>query len=194
MMNKITDIYADVYNIIKLYDESDAFNLNEPAAKAFGIRKVEGNPYLILMAKAEEKADKALLFESDDMRNRIKCILDETRTFIDSDEVPGTVERWIDINPNLRFFDVAFELLEEIPDIEEKIVTGKVPFHLGVLPREGEMEKRKEYFNKQKLRLKKEGLKGTEDEIFQKELLETLRCVFRNDFPEYVKETGMCYR
>lgn len=94
-------------------------------------------------------------------------IVDETEQFVRSNEIPGVVERWKQINPNIVFYDCSFNLGETCQD--ETFIAAK-----------------NRYFEEVKKKIEDEYLEYSEERAFHNEILRTLTLVFKYDFKEYL--------
>lgn len=117
---------------------------------------------------------------------KIIRIVDETEQFVRIYEKPGVVKRWRRINPQILFFECAFDLLETCPDMYKEISWGLTDLKLACYPDETLVEARKRYFAVAKKKIEDGNLRYSENRIFQNELLRTLTLVFENDFKGYL--------
>ena len=60
--------------------------------------------------------------------------MDETEQFVRSYEIPGFVKRWRRINPQILFFDCAFDLMETSPDTYKEMSWGLTDVKLACHP------------------------------------------------------------
>lgn len=120
------------------------------------------------------------------MKEKLTRIVDETEQFVRSCERPGVVKRWKKMNPDIIFFDCAFELLENNPDMYKEISLGLTDLHLACYPDDALVEKRNKYFAEAKRKIENGNFQYSEDRVFQNELLRTLTLVFENDFKGYL--------
>lgn len=105
-------------------------------------------------------------------------ILDETEYFIRQCEVPGVVTRWKQINPRLLYFDCAFALMEECPDMYRRIQRGLTGFRLSCYPDPELIRERNDYFANAKEASARCHHDFSEEQLFQDELLRTLSLLF----------------
>ena len=105
-------------------------------------------------------------------------ILDETEYFIRQCEVPGVVTRWKQINPRLLYFDCAFALMEECPDMYRRIQRGLTGFQLSCYPDPELIRERNDYFANAKEVSARCHRDFSEEQLFQDELLRTLSLLF----------------
>ncbi len=100
--------------------------------------------------------------------------------------MPGVVTRWKQINPQLIYFDCAFEIMEECPETYADVRKGLTDSHLSCYPDSELIAQRNMYFAKIKERYKHKNIEYSEDKIFQDELLNTLTLLFEDAFKEYL--------
>ncbi len=112
-------------------------------------------------------------------------IIYELEIFAYSCEVPGVAARWRKINPDIQYFDAAFDLMDCAPEIYEKISMGQTGLKLKCYPTERIIRERKQFFARAKLFQKHLGLAYSETRAFEFELWNTLQKVLQNDFGEY---------
>lgn len=117
---------------------------------------------------------------------KLTRIVDETEFFIRQYEVPGVVMRWKQINPQLLYFDCAFEIMEEEPKTYKMLCRGLTNARLGCYPDEELIANRKAYFKSIEEKNNQANLRYSEKRIFQNELLHTLIILFERDFEEYL--------
>jgi hypothetical protein len=80
------------------------------------------------------------------------------------------------------FFEPAFQLMEEEPDLYQEICKGVIPIRLDCYPDEDMLRQRNAYFDRIKEECEKNNLKYSSDRVFQAELQRTLKLVFESDF------------
>lgn len=115
-------------------------------------------------------------------RRKLMRIVDETEAFARSYEQPGVVKRWKRINPQIMFFDCAFDLQSEEPEVYIEIAMGLTEVQLACYPSEEMRKLRDKYWAGINSRIKRDNLRYSRDRLFQDELHRTLEAVFENDF------------
>jgi hypothetical protein len=106
---------------------------------------------------------------------------------VTSYERPGTVDRWIELNPRLLFFDDVFELMEELDkETYSRMQQGTFGMGFRFYPDKEMIEARRKYFEKIHQRNAVRHQDYSEERILQDEILTTLKYVFLNDFKEYL--------
>lgn len=121
-------------------------------------------------------------------RDKLYHLVDEEEALIKSCSQPGTPERWIKANPNLRYYDCVFDFMEESPQIYHQIKSGNVSTYWGQIvsfnfyPTELECMDRKSYFADLEKKNINQNSKYTEDRFYQNELVDAFRRVFEMDF------------
>lgn len=121
-------------------------------------------------------------------RLKLYRLVDEVECLIKSFSIPGAVDRWITINPRLRFYDSVFSIKEEAPEIYEKIKNGEVKafdevcVHFSFYPTVEDCRLQKEYFANIEKRNLMQHCNHSYVRLYQNEIVETFQMVFENDF------------
>lgn len=173
-VNIVSDM---LFDILACYEASDCFNRipgTEDTDGAWSYFEGElGKVRKELEAQFPGKRD------SEDFR-KLEKIINETEIFIKSCEVPGVVDRWRVINPQINYFDCVFDLINELGMETARQLNNEG--RLAFIPSPYDIEARNKYFA-EKAKLSSEGnLQYSETRIFQNELLRTLAMVFGKDF------------
>lgn len=114
---------------------------------------------------------------------KAKNIITEIKAFARSFSMAdGLPERYFTINPNLRFYRVAFGLQESGDKIFYKVAANNM---IVYVPGIKDFIKKEKYFKDKDACNKKNNFQCDEDDIFMEELAFTVRKVFLNDFPEF---------
>lgn len=95
-------------------------------------------------------------------------------------DFPGIPSSWYSINPNLRFYSAAFELVIEAPEIYEQIKSGRSPLSLDYYPEYWEMPLYYEYFSEMNEANRAGNYHYDKTDFFQIELIETIKIIFGN--------------
>lgn len=176
---EIQCIYGHLRRLLAEYTETDCYNevpegASDPDGLTYAMRRL-----------AEIREEAAPLIRCPEAAARMERILDETESFLRQYEQPGVVARWRERNPSIGFFDCAFDLLEEAPELFEQIRTdpGRV-LQLKCCPAPEDLPRRRDYFAAARQRFAREGRAYSGDAAFQDELCRTLKLVFRADFGE----------
>ena len=176
--HEIKMVYRKLWDLLSLYEESEAFSNIFEAGKKLDewnylgkkLDEIRGNVYTMFLGERKIKKD-------------LIKIVDETEYFVRRYEVPGVVERWLELNPKLRYFDVAFELIETSPEAyEEFLVNTPSAFR----PDEELIAKQKAYFQKIKQTASDRNIPISEEKMYQNELLRTLSILFEDAFRKYL--------
>ncbi|MBD5526523.1 MAG: hypothetical protein HDR04_19410 [Lachnospiraceae bacterium] len=77
------------------------------------------------------KSAMSLFLGEQEIARKLNKIIDETECFINQCEIPGVVTRWKQINPQLLYFDCAFDIMEKCPDFYTKMSRGLTDIHLS---------------------------------------------------------------
>lgn len=170
-----------LWEVLALYEKTDCYNKVPEGEKEIDIWDYMGSKLLDI-----RKTIDTLFLGEEELREKLNFIVDETEQFVRTYERPGVVKRWRRINPQILFFDCAFDLMETCPDKYKEISWGLTELKLACYPDETLIEARNRYFVESKKKIEDGNLKYTEDRVFQNELLRTLTLVFENDFKEYL--------
>lgn len=169
----IRGVLQPLLKIIYQYKESDAYN------KIPGIENTDADPlhYFDGCFNDIYGALNENLYLSQKTYNTILNIIKEIQSFVHSFEAAeGLPERYFRINPNLKFYRVAFA------DVDGRYLYEKVPSHmLSYVPTSDEVCAKEAYFSAKEKENQKLHLHRDEDAFFTDELAYTLRLVFIND-------------
>ncbi|MBQ3123815.1 MAG: hypothetical protein IJC09_00125 [Clostridia bacterium] len=122
---------------------------------------------------------------SDEIYEKAMKVIAEVEEFINESDFFAPPHRWREMNPNLKYFDVAFMLIEESFDLYKWAKTGETGFKLKYFPTLEEYFERKQYFSEQNKICATQRLDCSENGFYKRELLNTLAKIFANDFEEY---------
>lgn len=117
---------------------------------------------------------------------KLSRIIEDTEYFVNQCLIPGVVTRWKRINPQLVYFDCAFDMMEKCPEFYLEMRRGLTDVHLSCYPDAEFIAKRKAYFERIREKNKLKNTEYSEDRIFQDELLNTLTLLFEDEFMEYL--------
>lgn len=176
----IKTVYGMLWEILAMYEKTDCYN-RIPEDEEGDIWEYLGEKLL----ETRKEIDTLFLGEAE-IRQKLYLIVDETEQFVRSYEMPGVVKRWRSINPHMLFFDAAFEMMEDDPELYKMISRGLTDVKFACYPDEEMIAERKQYFADEKQKIKDGNLRYSEERVFQNELLRTLTLVFENDFKEYL--------
>lgn len=177
----IKSVYGMLREVLALYEKTECFNTVPAGEKEQDIQKYMGNKLLEI-----RKEINRLFPDEENISAQLMEIVDETEQFVRSYEIPGVVERWKQINPDIVFFDCAFDLWETCPEMFQKMRQGLTDMKLSCYPDEALVAARNRYFEEIKKKIEDENLEYSEERAFQNELLKTLTLVFNHDFKEYL--------
>lgn len=177
---KIRSIYALLNEIVTDVVASDHYNFIPGTteqgwtyyeSKLFNIKKVINEKFL-----GEES-----------MIERFERIVDELEYFVKSFSTPGVVDRWAEINPKILYFDAVYELMAEERELYENIKNNSTESAFRLLPTEEQLLERQAYFEEINRKNTYHNLQYSETQVFQNELVNTLKKVLEHDFPELKK-------
>jgi hypothetical protein len=173
----VKEIYEMFYELFAIYDVSECFNHLPNKTKD---EEDISLYYMKLVDDIEKSINTKYLFLPDEIKVILIKILKETRIFVSSYSVPGVVDSWIEINPQIKYFDPVFDIIESDPDVYNRIKTGQSFVNFRFIPTEDDIEQRKLYFEKVNEENEKCNFRYSEERMFQNELLETLTAVFKS--------------
>ncbi len=170
-------VYEQLRQFLSEYEETERFNQVPPDAP-------EAWPVSYTSRRLLEiwRTACALLQGEQELLEKMERILAETVYFTREYEQPGVVRRWKQLNPNLLFFEAAFDFMEESPELYEQMRMGLLLVRPDCLPDKSWCRRRDAYFAAARERLSQEERKWSRDLVFQEELCRTLELVFRQDF------------
>ena len=172
-------LYEELAGLFSQYEATDCFN-EVPA----GAPEADVLAYWENQLRNIQRSAAALFFGEPDMREKAEQSLGETAFFLKRYEMPGVVRRWKALDPNLTYFDCAFDLITECPEEFNKMRMGLCLTHLNCYPNAKDLRRRKAYFAAVRRRFAREGRKYSKEAAFQEELCQALELVFQSDFGE----------
>ena len=188
MKEAIKSVYGQLWDLLSLYVETDRYNKVPAGEPEEDIWDYMGKKI------AEIRKNVSVLFIGEEkLSKKLKWIIDETEYFVRRYEMPGVVERWKQINPNLTYFDCVFDMMEELPVFymfENCLMRGgvRLPVCFNCYPGAELAARRKAYFKEMEEKSKRANLQYSEEIIFQNELLHTLELLFEMVFREFAAE------
>lgn len=169
----IQKVYEKMRELLALCEETDRYYTLPEGSKEQDISEYLENRLKDIRQEINASLSDPQICE------QLTQIADETESFVMGCEIPGVVERWRRINPDILFFDCAFDLVEKCPDDYRQFCSGNVSAYY---PDERAVAERKKYFQAAMEKYGGKDISDVEDKAFQDELLRTLELVFRNDF------------
>lgn len=180
--NNLQEIYARLNALIGVLEESEHYNYI-PGSKENGWEF-----YDKVLRKIREAIDRHFLWE-EEIRTKLYLITDEVEHLVKSFSAPGVVERWLQVNPCLKFYDAAYTVAEEYIH-ESRYGTPGVSylsFTCSFYPTLEDFEAREEYYAELEQKNTEHNLQYSEDRWLQDELQKTLRMLFETEFAEFVQ-------
>ena len=111
------------------------------------------------------------------IRKRLYELVDEVDFIINSCEVPGVPDNWLKLNPNIKYFDSVFDIIEENPELYKSIKNEHLrgnPIQFNFFPSKQEMG-RTDIFRSKKLQKDRSTLKRKDKSILQEQLTDFIR-------------------
>lgn len=183
----IKKVYQKLWELLSLLEETEFFNKVPKGEKMAENSNGDDAVKYVERKIAEIRKSVGPLFpEEREIVRKLDQIIDETEHFTKQYEMPGVVTRWKQINPQLLYFDCAFDIMEECPEIYTDMRKGLADIHLSCYPDSELVTRRNAYFARVKEQYKRKNIECSEDRIFQDELLNTLTLLFEDAFKEYL--------
>ena len=179
----VANIYRQLYLLLSEYVRSEAYSYipesnKEDAWDYYGERIDE--------IKREIQVQ---LILKPDVQKRLMRLTEEVFYFIRSFSMPGISERWQEIHKPLGYYDIAYEIFKNEPELYRRLSDGEISrVKLSKKITMVELAQRDAYFTKLKKKNESRNLKKREEDWFTEELLNALAEVFKHDFPELYEE------
>lgn len=156
--------------LLSMTEQSYHYNIspNNEDAFIYYDRKVEEIENLIYSNKNLSKEDS----------NFYISLLGDINKYIKSYEIPGVSKKWREINPNLNYYDVAYDIMNDDPALYRKIVNKEMKVNLSIYPTNYDNEMRSYYFNDLEHDSKINKWNKSYTRFFQDELKKTLQLLF----------------
>lgn len=160
-------IRSGVINILTEYAASNCFNQKNVIDSDVVIyyrKKVDALETTIMQIHKNEAIVKSLF----DITTKIK-------KFVCAGEYPGITKEWYEINPNLRFYSPAFDLMINNQEVFDKAVVNGI---LDYYPSKEEKSEYLEYFARLEKDNQKNNYHYNVNDYFQRELIKTISVLF----------------
>lgn len=177
----IKTVYGMLWDVLALYEKTDCYN-KVPE------REIGTDIWVFMGDKLTEvrKEINTLFLGNNVLRQKLNQVVDETERFVRSYERSGVVTRWKRMNPRILFFDCAFDVMSESPEMYKQISWGLTDLKFSCYPDETLKAARNRYFAEAKQKIESGNLRYSKERVFQDEVLRTLTLVFEHDFKEYL--------
>lgn len=176
----LKEIYSMMNEIVYKIVPSDHYNFI-PQTTHDGKEYFEEEIY-----KIKKEIDNKFL-DKISISNKLNNILRELEIFVKSYSIPGVVERWKSLNPNLNYFDVVYDLIKDELDLYNSVKNQEYSISFSFYPTPENIQKREMYFKNIEDEDRKNNHQYTYSRIFQNEVINTLKIVMHNDFPELIE-------
>ena len=172
--HKLHIVYMELRNILGMYKYTDCYNYLPDEEDVADYLKIKLTKIHIMVN---------VLFEKTEWEEKLHRIVSEVQYFVSRYERPGVVLRWKQLNPNLLFYDSAFQFKEEVShEAYLKCQRGLTGYRLSLYSDDELIEQRRMYFEHAKNSALMINTTFSEDKLFEEELLKTLDMVFEHDF------------
>lgn len=180
-------VYQELWALLSLFEETEFYyKLPKGEKEAENADEDAVGKYVEERICGIKKCVDSLFLGEKKIAGKLNRIIDETECFVNQCSIPGVVTRWKRINPQLIYFDCAFDVMEKCPKFYLEMCRGLTNIHLSCYPDSELVAKRKAYFERIREENKLKNIEYSEERIFQNELLNTLTLLFENDFMEYL--------
>lgn len=179
----IANIYRKLYLLLSEYVKSEAYNYipNSDAEDAWDY-------YGERIDEIKREIQIQLILKPN-VQKRLMRLTDEVLYFVRSFSMPGIASRWQEIHKPLGYYDVAYEILKNEPELYRRLTDGESSrVKLSKKIAKINLAERDAYFAKLKKKNESKNLKKSEEDWFTDELLNALAEVFKHDFPELYEE------
>lgn len=170
--NCVQGVRSGVISILAEYAPSKCYtsiyqkNAIDTDSLVYYRKKVDSLEFMIMKIHKHDKLVKAL-FDITTMIKKLIC----------SAEFPAIIKEWYKINPNLRFYSPAFELMLNAPKAYENALKNNL---LDYHPSEADKYERIEYFAELKRYNQKNNYHYNENDYIQRELISTVDILLKN--------------
>lgn len=177
--HEIKIVYGMLRKLVALYEETGGFDIIFE-----GGREVNALQYMEAQFREIDTYTHAAFLGQQKIRSDLLKIIGETKYLVRQCEEPGVVERWLELNPRLHYFDDACDIRELSPELYEKICSTSSNPSFSFYPDEKFMAERKAYFDE--IRKDNEENNISSEKMYQDELLRTLDVLFEETFRQYL--------
>ncbi len=139
--------------------------------------KEDGEEYFSKMMLNIRKDVDEVFGDMPQARRTMYELIDEVDYILNTCEVPGVVDKWLEINPRLNYFDCVYEVITEEPLMYERIKYGDlkdIKRRFKFFPSITEVLERDKYFEEKHRMFPTR----SNDRLYQDELVETLNMRF----------------
>lgn len=165
----IQAVRSGVINILAEYSATNCFN-----------RKNVIDTDMVIYYRKKVDSLEIMIMKIHKNDELVKSLFDITKTikkFVCAGEYPGILKEWYEINPKLRFYSPAFELMLNNPKaFEISLMNDMLDYH----PTEDEKNEYLEYFAKLEKDNQKNNYHYNLNDYFQRELISTVDILFKN--------------
>ena len=178
-MDELKNIYKMINNLLYEYEETDGFTI------ALNTQEEAKEHYNKRLQNSRKEVDSSF-WCCRDAGKRLYGIIDDIMYIIGSDEIPGVPERWLGINPFLKYFDGVYNVINDDFEAFKQIRDGEMCFHFNFIPTLEEYIERNKYMAERYKKYSDCNIKATEIRLLQDELVNTLSIIFAMEFSKYV--------
>lgn len=172
----VNKIYDQLNNVLYMLELS-CFFYYVPMSKE------DGEEYFSRIMLDIRKDVDRLFGDNPGVRNKLYELIDEVDFIVNSCEVPGVPESWIELNPRINYFDCVYEVVEDNYELYQRIKYGDLrdmQKKFRFFPSIKEIMARQEYMCDKK----KKYPTRMDERLYQDELVETLNIRFNKCLSE----------
>ena len=171
-------VYSALVKVISEYSASNCYNRtpDDSDALLYYRRKVDEIESMIQQ-----------LHGHDELANKMLSVTHAIKRMICTCDFPGVPTSWYEINPNLRFYTVGYELMISNLSLYQKLKKREIKLELEYYPEETEAELCYNYFQARYKDSEKNNFHYNFYDFFQQELIKTIQLIFENDIDQYLK-------
>lgn len=177
----IKTVYQMLWDLLSLYEETNDFY-----EISLGGQKLDAEHYVQEKISLIKRSIYTNFLGEKEIKNSLLQIIEETEYCVRSCEIPGVEERWMALNPRLKYFDAVFDIMEESPEQYEQMCKENSPIKPAFYPDQKMVEERKRYFHEIKAKNSGKDQQCSTEKIYQEELLRTLSILFEKTFQDYL--------
>lgn len=173
----IKDVIFEMRNLL---EECESSNFYQSIPKS----SIDGFDFYQERIDYVEKIIQYISYGDDNLQSILSRLLRETEIFMKSYEPTGVVDRWKEYNPNIDYFDVAYDLYETSPDVYQSVLNSKV-MNFKVNVTSESLNQRKKYFDNFDKDGRVNNLKYDRNTILNKEIVKTFLEISNLDIKGY---------
>ena len=178
----IQTIYKMLWDIIALYEPTDAYNSLPNSDDNTDCRD-----YMDAQILNVRKELSSLFINDQHLVQMLEQIINETEIFVNGIPFLQRLASASEVEVGEKFeLPGAVQIINDEPEFYNEICLGITDIKLSCYPNKELITARKKYFEYWEQKCKSENLQYSQKRLFQNELHKTMYLVFRNDFMNYL--------